>query len=301
MVSLWFNSWFGLNRESYIVVLVGLLAGFGWLGLRFLRGPRFQRWSVGMEEGGWFSASSYKKTQGLKVRRFTILGILVLLGSGILTLIQTGRLAAGETWTLSFPHDVGTLTLLPDMGLTLPLILGALALWVAYRAVNYPPFADFLIATEAEMNKVSWTPRKRLLQDTVVVLVTVGLLTLFLFVVDMFWGWFLSRPFIGVLPSPQYQYVVSIEKIEDPAKRADAAKVIAEVTGMSPEAARLVVEAVPQGNEPQPKTKKKSTRPIPALPEETAETLAKRLREEAGAQVAVDRARGAQAADAQEW
>ena len=32
---------------------------------------------------------------------------------------------------------------------------------------------DFLIATEAEMNKVSWTTRKRLVKDTIVVLVTV--------------------------------------------------------------------------------------------------------------------------------
>ena len=41
------------------------------------------------------------------------------------------------------------------------------------------------IATEAEINKVSWTTRKRLIQDTTVVLVTVFLFTLFLFVVDI--------------------------------------------------------------------------------------------------------------------
>jgi preprotein translocase SecE subunit len=54
-----------------------------------------------------------------------------------------------------------------------------------------------LIATEAELNKVSWTTRKRLIQDTVVVLVTVLLLTVFLFVIDQFWGFILSH--IGVL------------------------------------------------------------------------------------------------------
>ena len=62
-----------------------------------------------------------------------------------------------------------------------------------------PTFADFLIATEAEMNKVSWTNRKRLVQDTVVVLVTVFLFTMFLFVVDILWIRILSAPYIEVL------------------------------------------------------------------------------------------------------
>jgi preprotein translocase SecE subunit len=74
-------------------------------------------------------------------------------------------------------------------------------LWFAFRAVNVPDFAEFLIATEAEMNKVSWSTRKRLAQDTVVVLVTTVIMTLFLLVVDLFWGWLLSRKDVGVLPS----------------------------------------------------------------------------------------------------
>ena len=64
-----------------------------------------------------------------------------------------------------------------------------------------PAFADFLIATEAEMNKVSWPTRQGLYQDTIVVLVTTIFLTLFLLVVDWFWGALLSNPYIGVLPS----------------------------------------------------------------------------------------------------
>ena len=64
-----------------------------------------------------------------------------------------------------------------------------------------PTFAEFLIATEAEMNKVSWSPKKRLAQDTVVVLTTTLLMALFLLVVDLFWGWLLSREIVGVLPS----------------------------------------------------------------------------------------------------
>ena len=69
--------------------------------------------------------------------------------------------------------------------------------------VNVPSFADFLIATEAELNKVSWTTRRRLIQDTIVVLVTVVLFTLFLFVVDVAWGQILSLKAIGVLKLPE--------------------------------------------------------------------------------------------------
>ena len=63
-----------------------------------------------------------------------------------------------------------------------------------------PSFAEFLIATEAEMNKVSWTPKRRLMQDTIVVLTTTLLMALFLLVVDLFWGWLLSNHYVGVLP-----------------------------------------------------------------------------------------------------
>ena len=71
----------------------------------------------------------------------------------------------------------------------------------AYRVVNFPAFGDFLIATEAELNKVSWSPWSKLKQDTVVVLVTVLLLTLFLFVVDQGWAWLLTR--VGVVHVPE--------------------------------------------------------------------------------------------------
>jgi preprotein translocase SecE subunit len=84
------------------------------------------------------------------------------------------------------------LTILRDVRFTVPLLLAIGGLWLAFRVVNFPAFADFLIATEAEMNKVSWTTRKRLWQDTVVVLTTLVLFTFFLMVVDLFWGWALT-------------------------------------------------------------------------------------------------------------
>ncbi len=38
-------------------------------------------------------------------------------------------------------------------------------LWLCFRLVNMPRFADFLIAVEAEMNKVSWPTRPRVVSQ----------------------------------------------------------------------------------------------------------------------------------------
>jgi preprotein translocase SecE subunit len=53
------------------------------------------------------------------------------------------------------------------------------------------------------MNKVSWTTRKRLVQDTIIVLVTMLLITVFLFVVDIVWFKILSNPWVPILQTEQ--------------------------------------------------------------------------------------------------
>jgi preprotein translocase SecE subunit len=93
-----------------------------------------------------------------------------------------------------------SLIVLPKVAYTIPLILAALTLWLAWRLVNVPVFADFLIATEAELNKVSWTTRRRLVQDTIVVLTTVVLMAFFLFFADFLWSTLLKQ--IQVLQPP---------------------------------------------------------------------------------------------------
>ena len=69
--------------------------------------------------------------------------------------------------------------------------------WIIFRLVQYPPFVEFLIATEAEMNKVSWTSRDDLYRATSVVLTTVLLMAVYLFGVD--WVWSNLLQLIGVL------------------------------------------------------------------------------------------------------
>jgi preprotein translocase SecE subunit len=103
------------------------------------------------------------------------------------------------------PTYFGILAQLPSVQYTFPLLLLAVSVWLSWRIVNMPMFADFLIATEAELNKVSWTTQRKLMQDTVVVLVTVVLMAGFLFAVDQAWRIALSWEYIKVLQIPKDQ------------------------------------------------------------------------------------------------
>jgi preprotein translocase SecE subunit len=80
----------------------------------------------------------------------------------------------------------------------LPGVLLMAGLWIAYRLVNLPAFADFLIAVEAEMNKVSWPSRAELFRASMVVLFTIFALAAVLFGFDSFWRWFFE--FLKVFP-----------------------------------------------------------------------------------------------------
>jgi preprotein translocase SecE subunit len=61
------------------------------------------------------------------------------------------------------------------------ILLGALMVWL----VNRPKNADFLIATEGEMKKVSWSNRKEVIGSTKVVIVTTFILAAILFLIDI--------------------------------------------------------------------------------------------------------------------
>jgi preprotein translocase SecE subunit len=121
-----------------------------------------------------------------------------------------------------------TFMLLPHVRFTVPLLLALVSLWLAWRIVNFAPFADFLIATEAEMNKVSWTTRKRLVQDTIVVLTTVVLLTVFLFFIDILWGWILSSPYIGVLRVEKSPLETVTQRLKETDAKIDETKKLLE-------------------------------------------------------------------------
>jgi preprotein translocase subunit SecE len=130
--------------------------------------------------GNFLKGDPYKPTQGWNARLWTAIGLGALVVAGLYTL---------------HTHVLESSAIGPRLGV--PAILGAALAWVIYRLVNFPPFADFLIATEAEMNKVSWITWPDLKRATVVVIVTVLILALYLFAVDLLWQALLK--FFGVL------------------------------------------------------------------------------------------------------
>jgi preprotein translocase subunit SecE len=122
----------------------------------------------------------YKPTQGKQARLWTGVGLGAVVAAGVyrLHITQLGDASPGVRYGIP------------------ALLLLALG-WVVFRVINYPPFADFLIATEAEMNKVSWTSKADLYRATKVVLATVLILAVYLFLVD--WLWSVLLQWIGVL------------------------------------------------------------------------------------------------------
>lgn len=192
----------GMNFENAgigLPITLFFLGGTFFLIYKLLFSQTGQRWMKAVENQGWASTFSYKKTQGLVARRLTLLGFLLITGSGIVSMYAYEVAGKGEL-SLRIPFTETSFVLFSDAE-TSTVLLGMIAVfWLSWRAINIPSFADFLIATEAEMNKVSWPSRRGLVQDTIVVLFTTLLLTLFLFVVDLFWGWLLSLPFIQILP-----------------------------------------------------------------------------------------------------
>lgn len=130
------------------------------------------RKKAGMQEryGVWLSTELYKRNQGRKVRQATFFGAAVVVVLGVWRLKE--QLSLSSSSVLQYG---------------LPALLLALGLWISFRLVNLPSFADFLIATEAEMNKVSWPTWTALRRATAVVLITMVLLTAFLFVCDLVW------------------------------------------------------------------------------------------------------------------
>jgi preprotein translocase subunit SecE len=118
----------------------------------------------------------YKRSQGRIVRQvtFAALALTLLIGLWRLVLMLRGY---GETCPVWLCYG-------------LPGILAAAGLWVAYRAVNLPAFADFLIAVEAEMNKVSWPSRGELFRWSVVVIVMIFSIGLLLAAFDFCWVYF---------------------------------------------------------------------------------------------------------------
>ena len=121
------------------------------------------------EFGKW---GVYKRSQGRIVRQVTFAALALTVVIGLYRLMGMLR---------------GYQTLSPVVCYGIPLALAAVGLWAAYRIVNMPVFADFLIAVEAEMNKVSWPSRTELFRYSIVVMLMIFVLGFLLWVFDFIW------------------------------------------------------------------------------------------------------------------
>ncbi|MBI4716392.1 MAG: preprotein translocase subunit SecE [Planctomycetes bacterium] len=124
--------------------------------------------------GGRRFFESYKREQGKSVRVGSFCGALALIGWGAMFLYDRLAIYEGdEAWRL---------LITPGIPLLVFTLFAAAAWWVifAHRSTG-----DFMIATEGEMKKVSWSSKKEIIGSTKVVIVFTFLLALIIFVVDV--------------------------------------------------------------------------------------------------------------------
>lgn len=127
-----------------------------------------------------FQVGIYKRTQGRVTRQVTCgaLAIIFLIAAYRLFVLLKGMSPAWAAYGF-------------------PVLLLAVGAWASYRLVNLPRFADFLIAVEAEMNKVSWPTTDELIRSSLVVIFVIFFLASILFGFDQVWMAFFR--FLGVL------------------------------------------------------------------------------------------------------
>ncbi|MCD0461286.1 preprotein translocase subunit SecE [Roseiconus lacunae] len=123
-----------------------------------------------------FHTSVFKPNQGRVVRQLTALSIWVIVALGCWSLYST--LNGSFSSNLLVVGAPGAILLI--------------GFWIGFRLVNWPMFADFLIAVEAEMKKVSWPARDEVKRASIVVILTIVILAVSLFLFDIFWQAFFN-------------------------------------------------------------------------------------------------------------
>ncbi len=133
----------------------------------------------------------YKRGQGYHTRVWTAVGggVLILAGGNFLY-DQLDLFETQAAWTLWV--QVG-------IPVAFVVILGLLLYWVT--GVNRRT-CDFMIATEGEMKKVSWSSRKELIGSTKVVIVFSVLIAAMLFVTDLIFMTIFSLLNVLRIPPP---------------------------------------------------------------------------------------------------
>ena len=116
----------------------------------------------------------YRKTHGRWTRLGTVagVGILVVVGAGYIW----QQMPVSAKWLRGL----------------IPLSVVLICSYVLLRVVNSKKAADFMIATEGEMKKVSWSSKKEIIGSTKIVIATLLIMGVILFCVDLFFSKFMK-------------------------------------------------------------------------------------------------------------
>ena len=128
-----------------------------------------------------FQFGLYKKNQGRYTRQATFIALAL---GVVLGCWQFYYALAMPDW-FGYVQAVG-------VRYSIVGVMILLGLWISFRVIQLPRFADFLIAVEAEMNKVSWPSKGELIRSTIVVIFVIFALAGVLFFFDLFWQWLFS-------------------------------------------------------------------------------------------------------------
>lgn len=125
----------------------------------------------------------YRPEEGTKVRGTMTFFIGAIVFYGIYSLYYW---LAGGWWSQKIPgleDALGTeFSLDYRLLIVLPIfIAGVVGLYYLY---NHKRWADFLVETEAEIKKVSWAGRRQVINESMVVVATVLVLSIYIFSVD---------------------------------------------------------------------------------------------------------------------
>lgn len=113
----------------------------------------------------------FKPNSGRVVRQVTAVTVAALL---IACAIRAYQLMDANDWS-----DGATFAV--------PLAITIGGIWFAFRLVNWPRFASFLIDVETEMQKVSWASWDYLVRATIVVVAVMFIIGAALFGFDLVW------------------------------------------------------------------------------------------------------------------
>ncbi|MGL4513143.1 MAG: preprotein translocase subunit SecE [Lacipirellulaceae bacterium] len=119
-----------------------------------------------------FHVGLYKRSQGRYARQWTLIAIAIVAAAGSWALHEWMKGLDGVTTA---------------QALVVPFVALGVALWAAFRLIQFPVFADFLISVEAEMNKVSWPTQSELVKASAVVIFVIFFLAIVLFAYDFVW------------------------------------------------------------------------------------------------------------------